>query len=111
MIPFREIADAAIPYAAPLAERWVGKLEKTTQGWRACCPFHSEKTPSFIIYKHDGHGHCFGCGGRASDLIDLYAKTQNATPAEAARAVARIIGHPWGNASRTDDQGQDSRAG
>lgn len=97
MIPFKEINAQAVPYTKALVERWVGKAEKTTQGWKACCPFHSEKSPSFIVYAHDGHGHCFGCGGRASDLIDLYAKTQNVSTADAARAVARVVGHPFGN--------------
>lgn len=97
MIPFKEIASAAIPYAPVLAERWVGKLEKTTQGWRALCPFHNDSNPSFVLYKNDGHGWCYSCGKGSTDLIDLYAKTQNATPAEAARAVARIIGHPFGD--------------
>lgn len=26
-----------------------------------CCPFHNEKTGSFVVYP-DGHYHCFGCG-------------------------------------------------
>lgn len=37
----------------------------------ACCPFHSEKTPSFSIYKNSGSWKCFGCGkkGSLSDLL------------------------------------------
>lgn len=37
----------------------------------ACCPFHSEKTPSFSIYKNTGNWKCFGCGkkGSLSDLL------------------------------------------
>lgn len=38
--------------------------------WRACCPFHGEKTPSFMVYP-DGSYHCFGCGAHGSftDLV------------------------------------------
>lgn len=38
--------------------------------WKGCCPFHSEKTPSFVVYQ-DGGYHCFGCGahGALKDLI------------------------------------------
>jgi len=37
----------------------------------ACCPFHSEKTPSFSIYKEGGNWKCFGCGkqGKLSELL------------------------------------------
>lgn len=37
----------------------------------ACCPYHSEKTPSFSIYKDGGRWICFGCGkkGTLSDLL------------------------------------------
>jgi DNA primase len=38
--------------------------------WTLCCPFHSEDTPSFTIYR-DNHWHCYGCGlhGDAVDFI------------------------------------------
>lgn len=37
----------------------------------ACCPFHSEKTPSFSMYKEGGNWKCFGCGkqGKLSELL------------------------------------------
>lgn len=37
----------------------------------ACCPFHSEKTPSFSIYKEGGNWKCFGCGkkGKLTQLL------------------------------------------
>jgi hypothetical protein len=36
------------------------KLERDGRRWKACCPFHAERTASFTIYE-DGHFHCFGC--------------------------------------------------
>lgn len=35
------------------------------------CPFHNEKTPSFVWYKKDNNYHCFGCEAHGS-VIDLY---------------------------------------
>lgn len=43
----------------------IGRAVKVTRAGRefkACCPFHNEKTPSFTISDDKGFGHCFGCG-------------------------------------------------
>ena len=34
-----------------------------------CCPFHSKKTPSFLVNEEKGFAHCFGCGWHG-DAID-----------------------------------------
>ena len=38
------------------------KLSKAGREWKACCPFHGEKTPSFTVNDDKAFGHCFGCG-------------------------------------------------
>jgi len=49
-------------------------IAKEGREFRACCPFHGEKTPSFCIYPTKGDGswkyHCFGCGA-TGDVIDF----------------------------------------
>lgn len=37
-------------------------LKKSGAAYKGLCPFHDEKTPSFMIQKGDTHYHCFGCG-------------------------------------------------
>lgn len=37
------------------------KLTKAGREFKACCPFHNEKTPSFTINDEKGFYHCFGC--------------------------------------------------
>ncbi|MFV0644345.1 MAG: DNA primase [Sphingomonadaceae bacterium] len=44
------------------------KLQKAGQEWKACCPFHNEKTPSFTVNDGKGFYHCFGCGAHG-DVI------------------------------------------
>lgn len=38
------------------------KLTRAGREWKACCPFHGDKTPSFTISDEKGFAHCFGCG-------------------------------------------------
>lgn len=46
------------------------KLERSGSSYRACCPFHSEKTPSFFISPDRGNYYCFGCGAKG-DIFSL----------------------------------------
>jgi DNA primase len=38
------------------------KLQRAGREWKACCPFHKEKTPSFYVNDEKSFYHCFGCG-------------------------------------------------
>ena len=44
------------------------KLIKAGREWKACCPFHNEKTPSFTINDEKGFYHCFGCGAHGDAI-------------------------------------------
>lgn len=52
------------------------KLKKQGKDFHACCPFHSEKTPSFTVSAEKQFYHCFGCGahGNAIDFLMKYDK-------------------------------------
>lgn len=46
-------------------------LKRSGASYKACCPFHNEKTPSFIVQKGDSHYHCFGCGAHGDAIAFL----------------------------------------
>lgn len=47
------------------------ELKKAGGAYKALCPFHDEKTPSFTIQKGDTHYHCFGCGAHGDAIAFL----------------------------------------
>lgn len=44
------------------------QLKKAGREFKACCPFHGEKTPSFTVSPDKGFYHCFGCGAHGTAL-------------------------------------------
>ncbi|MEG3179922.1 DNA primase [Sphingomonas sp. LT1P40] len=44
------------------------KITRAGREWKACCPFHNEKTPSFTINDDKGFYHCFGCGAHGDAI-------------------------------------------
>ncbi|HEX9706450.1 MAG TPA: DNA primase [Steroidobacteraceae bacterium] len=44
------------------------QLKKAGREWKACCPFHIEKTPSFWVSPDKQFYHCFGCGAHGTAI-------------------------------------------
>jgi hypothetical protein len=70
-----------------LVGRDVAKLERDGRRWKACCPFHGEKTPSFTIYE-DGHFHCFGCQAHGDAISYIRQRDDLDFPAAVAALAA-----------------------
>lgn len=52
------------------------------------CPFHQEKTPSFVVYTDDNHYHCFGCQ-ESGDALTYLQKIKHLTFPEALEELQR----------------------
>lgn len=52
-------------------ERYVPDLRKSGAEYEACCPFHTEDTPSFKVTPSKGFYHCFGCGAHGDAIAFL----------------------------------------
>src|SRR5689334_3039716 len=69
------------------------KLKKAGANFQACCPFHTEKTPSFTVSPTKQFYHCFGCGAHGNAIGFLMEYSGLAYP-EAIRALAETVGMP-----------------
>ena len=67
------------------------QLKKSGQNFKALCPFHSEKTPSFMVNPSKQIFHCFGCGV-GGDVVSFLMKLENIPFNEALRNVAKKAG-------------------
>ena len=73
-----------------VVDRYV-PLKKAGANYVACCPFHSEKSPSFSVSPTKQFYHCFGCGAHGS-AIGFVMEHQGLGFVEAVEDLARSAG-------------------
>jgi DNA primase len=66
-------------------------LKRAGKDFRALCPFHHEKTPSFYVVPAKGFYKCFGCG-ESGDVFTFLMKRDGLTFQESVRELARRVG-------------------
>jgi DNA primase len=67
------------------------QLKKAGREFKACCPFHEEKTPSFTVSPVKGFYHCFGCGAHGTALGFLMEHDHLSFP-DAVESLAHMMG-------------------
>ncbi|WP_299437538.1 DNA primase [uncultured Rhodospira sp.] len=84
---FLEELKSRVPLATVIGRRV--RLIRNGRQYKACCPFHNEKTPSFHVY--DDHYHCYGCGAHG-DAISFEMAAGGLSFMEAVEALAAEAG-------------------
>nr|WP_223797065.1 DNA primase [Sphingomonas nostoxanthinifaciens] len=67
------------------------KLQKAGREYKACCPFHHEKSPSFYVNDEKGFYHCFGCGVHG-DAIRFLTEANGLPFMDAVKELAAAAG-------------------
>ena len=67
------------------------RLKRAGANFKGVCPFHNEKTPSFVVSPNRQMFHCFGCG-KSGDIFTWVMEKEGMTFAEALRVLAQRAG-------------------
>ena len=82
----REISDIV-----ELVSHYV-QLKKAGRSYKGLCPFHAEKTPSFVVFPESQHWHCFGACGEGGDVFTFVMKQEGWDFRTALEELARRAG-------------------
>lgn len=77
-------------------------LKRTGAAYKGLCPFHDEKTPSFMIQKGDTHYHCFGCGAHG-DAIQFLMGHLKLSFSDAVESLAQRFNVPLQHVEHSEE--------
>lgn len=75
-----------------VVSRYVPDLKQTGSTWKACCPFHQEKTPSFVVNSNKDFWYCYGACSTGGDVLSFIQKIESNTFDETLNIAAEMAG-------------------
>ncbi len=74
-----------------VVKEYLPQLKQSGSNWKGLCPFHNEKTPSFMVSEDKQFWHCFGCN-EGGDVYEFIKKIENVDFPESLRMLAQKAG-------------------
>ena len=90
-VPGTQVRDIVAQTDMLAVVREVVEVKKSGASWKACCPFHNEKTPSFHVNPGLKLYHCYGCGA-GGDVLRFVQETRGLAFMEALEYLADRLG-------------------
>ncbi len=84
-------------------------LKRAGRSYKGVCPFHQEKTPSFVVFPDSQNFHCFGCG-KGGDAFTFYQQVEHVDFRESLQELARRAGVELADAPRVAPEVDAHRA-
>ena len=81
------------------------QLQRSGRSFKALCPFHTEKTPSFYVFPERQSWRCFGACATGGDVFSFFMREENLDFGEALRRLARQAGVEL--AEKREQKGRD----
>ena len=89
--PLRDTINVSLAKKSPIKDMYEFKHARTSSTRvHCCCPFHDDKSPSFVIYLNSNTFNCFsGCGG--GDAIEFYSRLNNTNFIETVKRLSHDL--------------------
>ncbi len=104
--PVAEIRDRL--EIVDLIHSYVPSLKKTGSSYKGLCPFHNEKTPSFIVFPNTQSYHCFGCA-KSGDIFNFYMEMENVEFRDALKDLGQRAGVKVGTSAPKPPEEEEKR--